>query len=124
MCSFFDIDTNGLRNLHIYSRGGGPGGGMYVGPDHPIFGDVRGGNSDLDDPSRIFGGPQNLPRGAVPPGARFDPIGPFGRLPVRPPPPSGIGRGSGTGGPRNFSGEPDNDELMPPVTNFVTFFLV
>lgn len=90
---------------------------MYVGPDHPIFGN-RGGSS-LDDPTGIFGGPQNLPRGAVPPGARFDPIGPFGRLPVRPPGPGGRGSGTGGpgagGGPGNFSGEPDNDELMPPV---------
>ena len=52
-------------------------------------------------------------RGSVPPGARFDPIGPFGNLPVRPP---GRGRG-GLRGPRGpHSGEPDNDELSPPVS--------
>lgn len=55
-------------------------------------------------------------RGAVPPGARFDPIGPFGNLPGR-----GIGPRPGRGprgGPRGgfFSGEPDNDELPPPVS--------
>lgn len=33
---------------------------MFVGPDHPIFGN-RGGSS-LDDPSGLFGGPQPLPR--------------------------------------------------------------
>lgn len=50
-------------------------------------------------------------RGSVPPGARFDPIGPFGRLPVRPPGPGG------RGGPRGLhSGDPDNDELQPPVS--------
>lgn len=60
-------------------------------------------------------------RGSVPPGARFDPIGPFGNNPDRQPQgsfgPGGRGRGNGRGsGPgRNFSGEPDNDELPPPV---------
>ncbi|KAI8986392.1 PI31 proteasome regulator N-terminal-domain-containing protein [Pilobolus umbonatus] len=79
--------------------------GMFLGPDHPIFGN-RGGS--LDDPSGLFGGPQPLPRGSVPPGARFDPIGPFGQLPARP-------RQPGRRDPRHpFSGEPDNDELMPP----------
>ncbi|RIA87375.1 PI31 proteasome regulator N-terminal-domain-containing protein [Glomus cerebriforme] len=82
---------------------GGPsrGGGMFVGPDHPIFGQQQG-------PTRggIYGGPQPLPRGSVPPGARFDPIGPFI--------PGPRGRGFGRGGPA--SGEPDNDELPPPVS--------
>lgn len=50
-------------------------------------------------------------RGSVPPGARFDPIGPFGGLPIRPPGPGG------RGGPRGLhSGDPDNDELQPPVS--------
>lgn len=50
-------------------------------------------------------------RGSVPPGARFDPIGPFGSLPVRPPGPGG------RGGPRGLhGGDPDNDELSPPVS--------
>ncbi|GBC08082.1 hypothetical protein RclHR1_00790032 [Rhizophagus clarus] len=83
---------------------GGPsrGGGMFVGPDHPIFGQQgpRGGGG-------IYGGPQPLPRGSVPPGARFDPIGPFG--------PTGQPRG-GFGRRGRTSGEPDNDELPPPVS--------
>ncbi|ORZ03381.1 PI31 proteasome regulator N-terminal-domain-containing protein [Syncephalastrum racemosum] len=95
----------------------GSGGGMYVGPEHPMFGGHHpssGGDSD------IFGGPQGLPRGAVPPGARFDPIGPFGNMPSRGGRGGrgggGRGRGSRGGGGAGsfFSGEPDNDELPPP----------
>jgi proteasome inhibitor subunit 1 (PI31) len=52
----------------------------------------------------------------VPPGARFDPIGPFGNNPNRQPQGSFGPRGSGPG--RNFRGEPDNDELPPPVCLF------
>lgn len=53
-------------------------------------------------------------RGSVPPGARFDPIGPFGTMPTRPPGRGGLGRGG-----RNFhSGDPDNDELPPPVSTY------
>ncbi|KAI8647333.1 PI31 proteasome regulator N-terminal-domain-containing protein [Parasitella parasitica] len=90
----------------------GGGGGMRVGPGHPIFGN-RGGDN-LHDPSGLFGGPEPLPRGSVPPGARFDPIGPFGSLPVRPPSGNRLGRRD----PRGFhSGEPDNDELQPPGYN-------
>lgn len=51
-------------------------------------------------------------RGSVPPGARFDPIGPFGSLPGRP-----SGNRPGRRDPRGpHSGEPDNDELQPPVS--------
>ncbi|CAO3587057.1 unnamed protein product [Absidia cylindrospora] len=89
--------------------GSGTGGGMFVGPDHPMFG---GGRNDHDDPAGVFGGPQPLPRGSVPPGARFDPIGPFGGNPGR-----GGGRGGRGRGGRNFGGEPDNDELPPPGFN-------
>lgn len=77
---------------------------MVVGPDHPMFG--RGQN----DPRH----PQaegRLPFGAVPPGARFDPIGPFGPMA---PGPGRRGRGRGGRGEGMFSGEPDNDMFMPP----------
>lgn len=81
-----------------------------VGPDHPMFG-----GGGVGGPRIPSGGGQFLPPGAVPPGARFDPIGPFGGpSPYRPfagRPPAGRGGGRG-GGP--FSGEPDNDELPPP----------
>ena len=61
-----------------------------------------------------FPGPELLPPGAVPPGARFDPISPFNgitRPPLRPgqmPPPNR---------PLPRSGEPDFDELTPPGYN-------
>ncbi|KAI8979785.1 PI31 proteasome regulator N-terminal-domain-containing protein [Mycotypha africana] len=109
---FPDVGSSDLNPLGNDGIGGGVsmpgrGSGMYVGPDHPIFGSRSG--DDLEDPTGIYGGPQPLPRGAVPPGARFDPIGPFGRPPVRPP------SGRGRSGPRRlFPGEPNNDELPPP----------
>ncbi|KAI8138179.1 PI31 proteasome regulator N-terminal-domain-containing protein [Fennellomyces sp. T-0311] len=79
----------------------GDGGGMFVGPSHPMFGGRH------EDDAR-------LPRGAVPPGARFDPIGPFMPDPRR-------GRGRGGAGAGRFSGEPDNDELPPP--NYDNYFM-
>ena len=88
--------------------GGGPdqGGGMIVGPDHPMFRDrfQPGGIGDLD-------GRRNLPPGAVPPGARFDPIGPMGGAPR--PPFGGPGRGRGRGG-GGIGGDPDFDDFPPP----------
>lgn len=91
----------------------GAGGGMFVGPDHPMFGGAgRGGG--LEDPSRGGGwgggipagpGGERLPPGAVPPGARFDPIMPPGIPGPRGPAISprggfggGLGRGGGLGG--------------------------
>ncbi|CAG9135927.1 unnamed protein product [Plutella xylostella] len=59
--------------------GGGGGGGMLFNP----FGPRR----DPENPG--LGIPGGLPRGAVPPGARFDPFGPPGAPPIRgrrPPP--------------------------------------
>lgn len=82
------------------------GGGMYVGPDHPIFGAPRG-----SIPRGPWGGDGYLPPMGAPPGARFDPIGPE-LYPRRGGPPRFPGRGRGGGGPA--SGEPDNDEFMPP----------
>lgn len=74
---------------------------MLVGPDHPMFSQPFGsGEPSFMPPEGPWSGPQRLPPGAVPPGARFDPItgGPLagqpgfpGRMPPRPrpPPPSG-----------------------------------
>lgn len=79
----------------------GGGDGMFVGPQHPIFGGERG----INPPGRgPFGGDGYLPPLGAPPGARFDPIVP-GTGPL--------------GGPRRggrFPGtmDPDNDEFMPP----------
>ncbi|KAI1296382.1 hypothetical protein EDD11_007348, partial [Mortierella claussenii] len=94
---------------------GGSGGGMVVGPNHPMFrrpppGGHRG-------QSGIFGGPRPLPRGSVPPGARFDPIGPFnlaGGVGGSGTPGAGSAHGLGTAGRGSTSGEPDNDEAPPP----------
>lgn len=77
--------------------GAGEGDGMFVGRDHPMFRDR-------------FRGPGTGPfaPGAVPPGARFDPIGP-GMGPM------GSGMFNPMGGrPPRVGGDPDNDELMPP----------
>lgn len=67
-------------------------GGMFMDPFHQRH---RGPESDFGHPG--------LPRGAVPPGARFDPFGPI-------PPNGGMG-----GNPRSgrFSG-PEPDSLRPP----------
>jgi hypothetical protein len=96
----------GIGNGSVRSTGGG----MYVGPDHPMFN---------EPPNPFFGsvGPERFPPGAVPPGARFDPVMPFGpgSQPLRP---------QGRIQPqfphsRNlpFSGDPDFDELKPPGFN-------
>lgn len=79
--------------------GGDDGGGMFVGPNHPIFRDrfpQQGGGG-------IGGGP-------IPPGARYDPVGPFGQDPFRP----GAGRGRGGPRPPGGMGDPDWDDVRPP----------
>jgi proteasome inhibitor subunit 1 (PI31) len=78
------------------------GDGMFVGPDHPIFGNRRGrGDSGVQGP---WGGDGFLPPLGAPPGARFDPVGPhIGNL-----------HGRGRGPARRNIYSPDNDEFMPP----------
>ncbi|CAG8510115.1 5070_t:CDS:2 [Paraglomus brasilianum] len=103
-----DLDPFGFSPLYPrFGVGGIPppnrGGGMHVGLDHPMFG-PRGG---IRDDRGFRGGPPTLPRGAVPPGARFDPITPFNTNPRQ-----NVGRN-----PTYFSGEPDNDEPPPPGYN-------
>ena len=89
------------------------GDGMFVGPNHPIFGPGmhRGGVGGMGP----WGGDGFLPPMGAPPGARFDPVGPgFGPLggPSRG---LGGGRGQPRGGGGPFrGGDPDNDELPPP----------
>ncbi|KAJ2367187.1 hypothetical protein H4S01_002302 [Coemansia sp. RSA 2610] len=89
------------------------GGGMMVGPDHPMF--RQGGRPDAGaDPLRD---PTRLPPGAVPPGAHFDPITPLGQMPPGGHPRGGLPRGGppgrgGGGGP--FSGEPNPDGSTQP----------
>lgn len=85
---------------------GSGGDGMFVGPNHPIFG--RRDFDPLRSPDRgrgPWGGDGYLPPMGAPPGARFDPVGPFG---MRGPP------GLYPRAPGYNSGEPDNDEFMPP----------
>ncbi|KAF5363475.1 hypothetical protein D9756_000508 [Leucocoprinus leucothites] len=103
----FALDPFQPPSLFPPGRGGGDG--MFVGPDHPIFGVPRGPGRIL--PRGPWGGDGYLPPMGAPPGARFDPVGPEpyprrGGLPGFP------GRGRGGNGP--VSGEPDNDEFMPP----------
>lgn len=84
------------------------GDGMFVGPDHPIFGSRNEGWNGRRGP---WGGDAFLPPLGAPPGARFDPIMPFNpRFGSRP--------------PRRHTGEPDNDEFMPPgVVSADLFYL-
>ncbi|PWN29956.1 hypothetical protein BDZ90DRAFT_229001 [Jaminaea rosea] len=98
--------------------GGGMGGGMYPsGLDDPLFRDrfpgTGGGvpfGGGTGQPRGPWGGDGFLPPGAVPPGARFDPIGPMGPQPGFP----GQG-GAGRGGQAPpGSGDPDWDDVRPP----------
>ncbi|KAM6495755.1 PI31 proteasome regulator N-terminal domain containing protein [Amanita muscaria] len=84
----------------------GSGDGMFVGPDHPIFG-ARRDRRDVFGGRGPWGGDGYLPPLGAPPGARFDPVGPG-------PFPGGLGprRGGPPGGGNQT--EPDNDEFMPP----------
>ncbi|KAJ2725687.1 hypothetical protein GGI07_001055 [Coemansia sp. Benny D115] len=108
---YTDIGSSDLNPL----GGGFPsqGGGMTVGPDHPMF--RQGGAGRGGFGPGIPGGPEMLPRGAVPPGARFDPIGPFGQMPgpARPAPRGGPGGNNGF-----FSGEPNPDTDGPPNSSW------
>mmetsp|Transcript_5971 Transcript_5971/g.17989 ORF Transcript_5971/g.17989 Transcript_5971/m.17989 type:complete len:309 (-) Transcript_5971:122-1048(-) len=72
---FADVGGDDLLPSGLYRDGlrphapgfqGGPG--SLVGPNHPMF-------ARRPQPDGGIGGPR-LPRGAVPPGARFDPFGP------------------------------------------------
>ncbi|XP_038208077.1 proteasome inhibitor PI31 subunit isoform X3 [Zerene cesonia] len=83
-----NLPNIGRSDLDPFAPGGG---GMIFNP----FGPRR----DIENPG--LGIPGGLPRGAVPPGARFDPFGPpgVGPLPGRRPPP------------------PDADHLPPPGFN-------
>ncbi|KAJ1309054.1 hypothetical protein OPQ81_004733 [Rhizoctonia solani] len=111
-----DLDPfGGLHNPFapppLFSPPGTGGDGMFVGPNHPMFRDPLGQGMGVGGRGRggvgPWGGDGYLPPMGAPPGARFDPIGPdplAGRvLPPRRPP--------------HRSGNPDNDEFMPPGFN-------
>ena len=105
--------------------GGGEADGMLLGPNHPLFRDRNtGSGSPFNLPGQgggqqgIWGGDGFLPPGAVPPGARFDPIGPMGMGGPR----GGFpGQGQGLGGPPGGRrdilrpGDPSFDEFRPPT---------
>ncbi|KAJ1969464.1 hypothetical protein IWQ62_000606 [Dispira parvispora] len=107
----------GPRGVHLGGttnpRVGGDisGGGMHVGPGHPLFGRVSTGPDHST--GTPFAGPQRLPPGAVPSGARFDPVVPFGPNPNRGP--GGLPRPPTGNTPQPWSGEPDQDEFLPPA---------
>ncbi|GAA5930128.1 proteasome inhibitor PI31 family protein [Sporobolomyces koalae] len=87
--------------------GGGGAGGMFMGPDHPLFRErFEGGNggSALQD-NRRWGGDGYLPPIGAPPGARFDPVGPENGLPGSTGPAFGLPQGTfGPGGPSRRGG--------------------
>ncbi|EPZ35255.1 Proteasome Inhibitor PI31 domain-containing protein [Rozella allomycis CSF55] len=91
----YGIGSNDLDPMGPF-RAPSAGGGMYVGPNHPMF----------TDPA--FPPNPALPFGAVPPGARFDPISPIDPLTGRPARPNLRPRGPFS------SGEPDPDLFPPP----------
>jgi proteasome inhibitor subunit 1 (PI31) len=106
-------DLNPIIDQHPFAPPGvfgNNGDGMFVGPNHPIFG----GRNRYDGTEHgPWGGDGYLPPLGAPRGARFDPIlptiGPFsGMGPSFGP----AGRGSG-GNLRRFN-NPDNDEFLPP----------
>ncbi|PIA17818.1 hypothetical protein COEREDRAFT_7012 [Coemansia reversa NRRL 1564] len=105
-----DLNPMGL------TRGDFGEGSMLVGPEHPMF--TQGGERSRDDDSALSGGPPLLPRDAVPPGARFDPIVPPGAMPPGLGRGRGSGRGGGAGGNRFFSGGPDPDAGGPPDSSW------
>eukprot|EP00127_Corallochytrium_limacisporum_P007218 Clim_evm91s243 gene=Clim_evmTU91s243 len=106
---------------------GPPMPGMGVAPSGGMmFDPFRGGGGVPGAPGgfRPPGGNGQLPPGAVPPGARFDPFGPPG-APGMPGAPGGPNRGGGGGGfgtgrPTPGQGRyanPDPDQLPPPGYN-------
>eukprot|EP00188_Purpureofilum_apyrenoidigerum_P006059 Plantae.Rhodophyta-Purpureofilum_apyrenoidigerum.ctg8706.p1 GENE.Plantae.Rhodophyta-Purpureofilum_apyrenoidigerum.ctg8706~~Plantae.Rhodophyta-Purpureofilum_apyrenoidigerum.ctg8706.p1 ORF type:complete len:310 (-),score=42.04 Plantae.Rhodophyta-Purpureofilum_apyrenoidigerum.ctg8706:416-1345(-) len=95
--SFADVGGDDLLPAGLYRDGlrphapgfRGEGAGSLVGPNHPLF-------AGRVPPNGGIGGPR-LPRGAVPPGARFDPFGPPDVDPSR------------------FGPDPDHDQPPPDM---------
>lgn len=97
----------------VFPHAGGDG--MFVGPNHPIFGVGRG-RPDFGPERGPWGGDGYLPPMGAPPGARFDPVGPT--FPNR--------GGPGFPGRGQRLQNPDNDEFMPPgmVSPFTVFLII
>jgi hypothetical protein len=76
---------------------------MIMDPSHPLF---------TQPPEFYRPGPMRFPPGSIPPGVRFDPVTPLGpRYPVGSRPP---GRSGFPVRPGPWTGEPDQDEFLPP----------
>jgi proteasome inhibitor subunit 1 (PI31) len=105
-----DLDPLGIDPLGSFGPPplfpGSSGDGMFVGPNHPIFG--QRGRGAFPPNRGPWGGDGFLPPMGAPAGARFDPVGP-GPFPGGP----GLGPRGGMPGGGNLRG-PDNDEFMPP----------
>jgi len=98
----FDLDP-------FNSMGPSGGGGLIMGPNNPIFNNI-GDDYDLES-GGFYGGPTILPPGAVPAGARFDPIGPFGNQSSR----RNFNNRNRNNRNKGFNSfEPDNDIFFPP----------
>ncbi|GAA5985605.1 hypothetical protein JCM10908_007038 [Rhodotorula pacifica] len=108
---------SGFGRLPGIGIGGDDGGGMFMGPDHPLFRERFGPDADLarrgggggggETGGRRWGGDGYLPPIGAPPGARFDPVGPSNGPPgggIGGPHNSQIGIGSGTGAPGGLQG--------------------
>jgi proteasome inhibitor subunit 1 (PI31) len=112
-----DLDPLGVNPLGSFGPPplfpGSDGDGMFVGPNHPIFG--QRGRGTFPPNRGPWGGDGFLPPMGAPPGARFDPVGPgpFSGGPGLPP------RGGMPGGGNLRS--PDNDEFMPPGAVSIPF---
>lgn len=78
---------------------------MIMDPSHPLF----------TQPPAFHphgSGPMVFPPGSIPPGVRFDPVTPLGpRFPMGARPP---GRPGFPIRPGPWTGEPDQDEFLPP----------
>ncbi|XP_022589723.2 pre-mRNA 3' end processing protein WDR33 [Cyclospora cayetanensis] len=98
------LDPRGLDGSTGVPWGSGGGGGSLVGPGHPIFG--------LEGDASRGGGP-------LPPGARYDPMGPLGTEPSPDHTPLLPYEGPGGPGPRGhpFGGAPLGPYGRGPPTN-------
>ncbi|GAA5901575.1 proteasome inhibitor PI31 family protein [Sporobolomyces salmoneus] len=74
--------------------GEGEGGGMYMGPNHPLFRERFEGDPGFGEGGRRWGGDGFLPPIGAPPGARFDPIGPENGAPGSTGPSAGLPQGT------------------------------
>ncbi|GAA5987270.1 hypothetical protein JCM5350_008125 [Sporobolomyces pararoseus] len=93
---------------------GSEGGGMFMGPDHPLFRERFSDDGiarDRDGGGRRWGGDGFLPSIGAPPGARFDPIGPENGPPGSTGPSRGLPQGTFGGGGRQA--HPDMEQPGP-----------